>query len=51
MVKCEICEAQPSSYIDPVDFQQVCRDCFFNVVFHMLDPEISEEDLAQQNQN
>jgi hypothetical protein len=47
MPKCEVCEAQPSSYVDPVDYQMVCQQCFFKAVMDMLDPSPSEEVLEQ----
>lgn len=50
MLKCTICEAQPSSYIDPVDYQSVCRECFFKIVINMLGPEVPEDSSAPESQ-
>jgi hypothetical protein len=50
MTKCQVCEIQPSTYLDPVDYQQVCKECFFKIVSDMLGPQYSE-DVDAQNQD
>ena len=42
---CTACESLPATYVNPVDFEQVCRDCFYKAILDMFGDETDEGDV------